>query len=132
MKTAFKLFAWLMLIALVVSIGLVIAGAAWLLPLDRGVITIDGDSITLGALHGADWLVAVAGVFVAIVVVALVVPLAVVLPLLFAAFVVGLAMLMVLGVAALFFSPLLLLVWVVWRLVRSERPRQAGGATMAA
>jgi hypothetical protein len=125
MKTAFKLCAWLMLIALVVSIGLVIAGAAWLLPLDRGVITIDGDSITLGALHGADWVLAVVGVFVAIIVVGLVVPLAVVLPLL--------AMLAVLGVAALFFSPLLLVVWVVWRLVRSDnKPRANAGATIAA
>lgn len=132
MKTALKALAWTMAISFVVSIALVAAGATWLLPLDHGVITIDGDSITLGALHGTDWLVAVLIALAAVLVIVLVVPVAVLLPLLVVALVMGVALLTMLGVAALVLSPLLLVVWVVWRLARADRPRQAGGATMSA
>ncbi|MBS0447505.1 MAG: hypothetical protein JSR59_16310 [Proteobacteria bacterium] len=132
MKTAFKVCGLLLLVALLLSIGLVVACAHWLLPLDHGVLTIDDESITLGALHGADWLIAIVGVLVALLVAVLVVPIAIVLPLLVAAFALGLVLLAVLGVVALVFSPLLLAVWLVWLLVRPARPRAPAGATMAA
>jgi hypothetical protein len=132
MKTALKVLAWTMLVSLVVAIGLVAAGATWLLPLDHGVITIDGDTITLGALHGTDWLVALLLVVAAVLIVVLIVPIAVLVPLLAAALGLGVALLAMLGAAALVMSPLLLLVWIIWRLARAEKPRGAGGATMGA
>ncbi len=60
----------------------------------------------------------------AVVVVVLVVPFAVLIPLLVAAFAIGAALLAVLGVMALAFSPFLLLVWLVWRVARRDKPQR--------
>jgi hypothetical protein len=135
MKTTLKLIGWTLLAALLLSILIVATGTAWLTPLAHATIQIDDDTLTLAALHGSDWLLAVGAITVAVMaalvgvlLALLIVPLAVLLPLLVAALAIGVAVAVVLGVAALAASPLLLIGWLLWRLVRSERPRNAAPA----
>ena len=125
MKRVARFVAWLMLAGLVLGVAGVIACGAWTLPLQHAVINIDGDQFTLAHLQGLDWLVAAAAVLLATVIVVLVVPIAVLVPLLIAACAIFVALAAVLGVAALLLSPLLLIGWVVWRLVRGGGRRAA-------
>ena len=126
---AFRIAAWLLLAGLLLSVALVAAWAAWGEPLSHAVVDIDGDQINLARLHGGHWLLAIVGVFIALglatIVVLLVVPVAVLMPLLIAAMVCAVALAVVAGVAALLLSPLIFLVWVLWRLARDRGPAPA-------
>ena len=91
-------------------------------------IEVDGAPVTL-ARHGGAWLACTAGLVVVMLAVFIVLPLAVLLPLLL---VVLLVCAVFAGLAALLFSPLLLvgaLVWLIWRIARG--PKRSAGATMA-
>jgi hypothetical protein len=123
-----------LLVALALSVALVIGAVSITGTLDPDtLIEINGEPVAL--LGAAHWLAAGAGTLLALLIVLVVVPVAVLLPLLFVAvLVVGallLALLAVTGVAALVFSPLILLVgggWLIWRLVRSEAPKRSAAA----
>ena len=137
MMTRFiKVGAWLLLAAAVLSVLLVAAVMQWGAPLDGAVINIDGEQLSLASLHSGEWLLALGGVMLALLVVLLVlllvVPIAVLVPVLIAALAIAVALFTVLGVAALLFSPLLLFGWVVWRLIRGPSRAAKPDATIGA
>ena len=107
MKWMLKGFAAVVLIAVVMSALLIGAALYFGAPFENAVIHMDDTSFTLGELGPGHWLLAFAGIVLAFVIVMLVVPIAVVVSLAFAAVVVGLV-----------FSPLLLIGWLIWRLAR--------------
>ncbi|CAN5424496.1 hypothetical protein BH11PSE9_BH11PSE9_37160 [soil metagenome] len=129
--TTFKFTAWMLVIAMLVSVALVAIGATWSSPFHHAVIDIDGDTFTLGewtALHGGDWVLAVGGVMLALLVVLFVVPFAVLVPLTIVALCILAALFTVAGVAMLVMSPMLLVVWIVWRLARGPKRRVSNTA----
>ncbi len=121
MSPALRTALWLVLAAtllVALAIGAFLAwGLTELLPAGTR-ITIDGKPVDLDALRPAQvghWVMATIGVLIAAMVIVVVVPLVVVLsifvPLLFGAFGIALALLVV----ALAASPLLLLLWWLWK-----------------
>jgi hypothetical protein len=134
MTRLFKTLGWTALAALVLGAVLVATVAALVGSLDATTIQINGEPVALAQLGAGHWLVAVAGVALALAIVLVVVPFAVLLPLALVALVVIGVLVAALGalagVAALVFSPLLLLlaaVWLVWRLLRSTGPKTDAG-----
>ena len=138
-----KTLGWTALVGLLLAAVLVAVLVASLVamagPLHSTLIQINGEPVTFAHLGIGEGLVAVAAVVLALLIVLLVVPFAVLLPLAIVALVlVGVlvvALGAVAGVAALVFSPLILLagaVWLIWRLLRSDRPKSAAptGTTM--
>lgn len=132
MNRFIKACLWLLLAGAVVSALLVAALMQWAAPLDGATLSINGEQFTFTRLQGGEWLLAVGAVLLAMLVVLLVVPFALIVPLLCAAFGIAVAVCVVLGVAALMLSPLLLLVWLVWRLARSPSAARGPGATIGA
>jgi hypothetical protein len=132
MNRFIKACLWLLLAGAVVSALLVTALMQWAAPLDGATLSIDGEQFTFTRLQGGEWLLAVGAVLLAMLVVLLVVPFAVIVPLLCAAFGIAVAVCVVLGVAALLLSPLLLLLWLVWRLTRGPSAARGPGATISA
>ena len=132
MNRFIKTSLWLLLAGAVMSALLIAAAVQWAPPLDGATLDIDGEQFTLTQLQGGEWLLALGGVLLAMVVVLLVVPVAVIVPLLCAALGIAVALFAVVGVAALLLSPLLLLVWVVWRLARGPASPTRPGATIGA
>ena len=136
MKTLLKLIG-LAFTAGVLLVVLLVAGAVWSAgALDTGSITIDGDTVLAGAGVGG-WLMTIGGLTLAALIVALVVPIAVLVPLAIVGVVLFGVLVALAGVVAVVCSPLLLFVaavWLAWRLLRRDRrpagPPQAGGATM--
>ncbi len=125
------------------SVGLLLAGAVlsalligamlqWGELADGATFIINGDQVSLTDMRAGHWLLALGGVLLATVIVLVVVPFAVIVPLLCAALGISVALLALLGVAALLLSPLLLLVWIVGRLSRSPSSARQPGATMGA
>jgi hypothetical protein len=127
-----KATGWLLLAGAVVSALLLAAALQWGDLVDGASFTINGEQLTLNRMHGGHWLLAIGGILLAMIVMLLVVPFAVIVPLLFAALGITLALCVLLGVAALLLSPLLLLAWIVWRLTRSPSAARGPGATMGA
>ena len=130
MTRVFKTLGWTMLVGLLLAAVLVASIVAMVGPLDSTQIQINGEPLVLAHLGAAHWLAAVAGVALALLIVLLVVPFALLLPLAIDALVlIGelvVALGAVAGVAALVFSPLILLagaVWLIWRLVRNDGPK---------
>lgn len=130
MKRVIKTLGWAALVGLLLAAVLVASIVAMVGPLHSTLIQINGEPVTFAHLGVGDGLVAVAGTVLALLIVLLVVPFAVLLPLAIVALVLIGALVVVLGavagVAALVFSPLILLagaVWLVWRLVRNDRPK---------
>ena len=136
MNRFIKVCAWLLLASAMLSVLLVAAMMQWATPLDGAVLNINGEQFTLAQLHGGQWLLVLGGVMLALLVVLLVllvvVPIMVLVPLLAAALVLAVALFTALGVAALLLSPLLLLVWIVWRVARGPSPAAQPAATMGA
>ena len=137
MSRVMKTLAWALLVALVLSAVLVATVVSAVGPLDQAVIQLDGGPLTLAQFNAGHWLVAVGAVtlalIVALLVVLLVVPVAVLVPLVVAAIVLAGALLLVTGIAALAFSPLIIcggLVWLIWRLARGTGNTPKPGATM--
>jgi len=85
--------------------------------LGQALIRIDGNEITLAGLDAHPLAALLAGIVVALVGL-VIVPLAICVPLVAIAFGLAVALLAIAGTAALLFSPLLLLGWIVWRLAR--------------
>lgn len=131
MNRFIKTSLWLMLASAVLSALLIAAVMQWAAPFD-GTLNINGEQFRFTQLQGGEWLLAIGAVLLAMVVVLLVVPFAVIVPLLCAAFGIAVALFVVLGVVALLLSPLLLLAWFVWRLTRSPSAARGPGATMGA
>ena len=140
MKPAIKFLGWVMLASLVLGVALVVTAVSVAGSIDPGSIQINGEPLSMTPLDAGEWLMAVGGVALALLIVALIVPLAVLVPLAIAAVALVGALLAVAGVVAMLFSPLILLVVVVWlivRLVRRDSAKSAGrnrpnaGATIA-
>ena len=127
-----KLCAALLLAGVVLSALLIAAALQTRELVDGAGFVINGEQLSFNDMHGGHWLLAFGGILLALVVVLLVVPFAVIVPLLCAALGIALALCALLGVAALLLSPLLLLVWVVWRLARGPSAARGPGATMSA
>ena len=130
MNRFIKTSRWLLLAGAVLGALLIAAVVQWAPPLDGATLDIDGEQFTLTQLQGGEWLLAIGAVLLALVGVLLVVPFALIVPLLCAALGIAVAMCVLLGVAALLLSPLLLLAWIVWRLARSPSAPRGPGATM--
>jgi hypothetical protein len=132
MKRALKIIGWTMAISLLLGVALVAAAIATAGSMQPMTIQIDGEPLVIAQLDAAQWLLAVGGVALALLIVMLVVPLAVLLPLGIAAVVLVGVLLAVAGVAAIVCSPLILLVAVIWLMVRLIRrsKRPDGGATI--
>jgi len=135
MKWMFKGFAAVVLIAVVMSALLIGAALYFGAPFENAVIHVDDTSFTIGELGPGHWLLAFAGIVLAFVIVMLVVPIAVLVPLAFAAIAVAVSLAFTAVVIGIVFSPLLLIGWLIWRLARgpSANPRPAAppAATMA-
>lgn len=130
MKRALKIFLCLALAALVVA-GLLAAALIHGLPADGIHVSIDGESWMLPPAHVGQWLLVTGCLLVVAVVVAIVVPCALLVglgvPLLLAALAVGIAVAVALVAAGLLLSPVLLLAgagWLAWRLLE-RRPQVA-------
>jgi Na+-transporting methylmalonyl-CoA/oxaloacetate decarboxylase gamma subunit len=121
MKPALKLLGWALLASVALGVALVVTAVALAGSIDPGSIHINGEPLSIAPLDAGDWLMAVGGIALALLIVALVVPLAVLLPLAIAAVALVGALLAVAGVVAMLFSPLILLVFVVWLVVRLMR-----------
>jgi len=132
MTSFLKVLGLLLLAGAVLSALLVGAALQWGELVDGANVVINGEQLSLTDMHGGHWLLAIGGVLLAMIVVLLVVPFAVIVPLLCAAFGIAVALFAVLGVAALLLSPLLLLVWIVWRLARGPASPTRPGATIGA
>jgi hypothetical protein len=127
-----RALAWLVVLATLLSAVLVAALAACVSDasdagqLSRAVIDIDGTRINLAQVQGEQWLLAAIVVFLALFVasflVLLVVPVMVLAPLVAAALACTAAVLAVGVVGGLLLSPLILLVWAVWRLSHPRKP----------
>ena len=133
MKRALKIIGWTIGISLLLGVALVVAAAAMAGSMQNMTIQIDGEPLVVAQLDAAQWLLAVGGVALALLIVVLVVPLAVLLPLGIAAVVLVGVVLAVAGVAAIVCSPLILLIALIWlmlRLIRRSK-RADGGATIA-
>jgi hypothetical protein len=134
MKWMLKGFAAAVLIAVVMSALLIGAALYFGSPFEHAVIHVDDTSFTLGELSPGHWLLAFAGIVLAFVIVMLVVPIAVLLPLAFAAISVVAALAFAAVVVGIVLSPLLLIGWLVWCLARRPSPRAPStppAATMA-
>jgi hypothetical protein len=112
----------MVLIALLVSALLVGAAMIFGTPLEHAVVQFDDADFTMGELSAGHWLLAFAGIAVACIVVVVVVPLAILVPLAFSAIAVGASFAIVVAVMAVLCSPLILLGWLLWRLLRKAPP----------
>ncbi len=132
MTRALKVFGWALALSLLLGAALVAAAAALAGSMQPLTIQINGEPLAVAQLGAGHWLLAVGGVALALLVAVLLVPLAVLLPLGFAAVVLAGVLLAVAGAAAIVCSPLILLVAVVWLMVRLIRRsnRAGGGATI--
>ncbi|MES2099287.1 MAG: hypothetical protein V4569_05655 [Pseudomonadota bacterium] len=135
MKRTINFLGWAVLVSLVLGVVLVVAAAALAGSMDPATVWIDGDPMSLAELDTGHWLVAVGAVALALLIVVLVVPLAVLLPLAITAVALVGALLLVAGVLAIAFSPLIfavLLVWLMVRLIRRDdrKTRAADSATI--
>ena len=144
MKRTISFLGWAMLVSLLLGAVLVTAAVSTMGSIDTTMIRIDAGPMGLAELDPGHWLVAVGGVALALLVVVLVVPLAVLIPLAMVAIALVGALLLVAGVLAAVFSPLIFAVLVVWlilrlmlrlilRLIRrdSRETRAVGSATIA-
>ena len=133
MKRALEIIGWTLAISLLLGVALVAAAAAMAGSMQNMTIQINGEPLVVAHLDAAHWLLAVGGVALALLIVVLLAPLAVLLPLGLAAVVLVGVLLAVAGVAAIVCSPLILLGAVIWLMLRLiGRPKRAdGGATMA-
>ena len=135
MKPVMKFLGWAVLASAVVGIALVVAALALAASLDPLTIHVDGAPLDIDSLATGEWLFAIGGIALALLVVALVVPLAVLLPLALVALALLGVLLALAGAVALAFSPLILLglaVWLVLRLIRRDAAKDGErGATIA-
>jgi hypothetical protein len=138
MKRVLKVFLCLALSALVMA-GLLAAALLHGLPTDGIHVTVDGESWMLPPMHAGHWLVATVALLVVGLVLAVVVPCALMvgvgLPLLMAGLAIGIAIAVALLAAGLMLSPVLLLaglLWGVWRLLerRPKAPQASAEATI--
>lgn len=120
-KTVVKAFGALLLVAIVAS-ALLVGAALWFgTPLDHTVVHIDDSSVQIADLGIGHGLLAVAGVALACAIVLLVVPLAVLLPLALAAIGVTVALAIAAAVLGVVFSPLILVIALIWWALRRHR-----------
>ncbi|MEP7302265.1 MAG: hypothetical protein ABI699_12110 [Caldimonas sp.] len=120
MKTGFgwgrAIALFLLLAFLAIALGITFVWSA--LPLDHATILIDDESIHLAGIDGWHVAVLIAAAAAVILIALLVGTLAVVFALLAAALSVVVALLVVVATLALVASPILLVVWAIWRVAR--------------
>ena len=121
----------IVLIALLVSALLIGAAMIFGTPLEHAVVQFDDADFTMGELSAGHWLLAFAGIAVACIVVVVVVPLAVLIPLAFAAIAVGVSFAIAAAVTAVVCSPLILLGWLLWCLLRKAPPPPSAPPALA-
>ena len=140
MTRTLRILGWTALAGLLLSVLLVASAVAIVGAIDPTVIEINGETMDLAQFGVGHGVVAVAGVLLAglvvLVVLLFVVPFALLVPVLVLGLVGAGVLLALAGVAALLFSPLILVagaVWLVWRLLRgnSAARRAKADATMA-
>lgn len=125
LKVMFKAFGALLLVAIVAS-ALLVGAALWFgTPMDHAVIHIDDSSLQIADLGAGQWLLAIGGIALACAIVLLVVPLAVLLPLALAAVGVTVALAIAAAVLGVVFSPLILVVALIWWALRRNRRAEA-------
>ena len=135
MKRSLNVLGWALLASLLLGVVLVVTAASLAGSIDPTMIQIDGEPMRLSQLDAGHWLVAVGGVALALLIVVLVVPLAVLIPLAIAAVALVGVLLVVAGMLALVFSPLIftvLIAWLIVRLIRrgDSKSRPVGGDTI--
>ena len=113
----------------VVGLLLSVAGIAAVVatggdPLAHTVVSVNDHEVVLSGLQGNLPLLTLVGLVVAVVMV-VVVPLAVGIPLVLVGFGLALGVLAIAAATALLLSPLILIGWGLWRLVRPARPAPA-------
>lgn len=95
--------------------------------LGHAVVSVDGNQVTLASLHGSGVLLAGLA-FVVLIALALVLPFAIVVPLLAVALALAFAFVAIVGTLAFALSPLILLALLVWLIWRIARPARAGAS----
>lgn len=125
MRTVFRAALWMLALGAVALVVAAVVGAAFVWPQLDGTLSIDGETVEFGALHGDHALLAIGGVLLALVTVLVVVPAALLFGLGLPALLAGLVLLLGLAVAgvalAIVFSPLLLLGLLGWWLWKRSR-----------
>ena len=121
MKRLIKFWGASLLVGMLLVAAIAVACLLWAEPFAHTVINIDGEPFSLAQWHGRHGLAGFAGLMLGAAVLLLVVPVAVMVPLLIVAIVLVTVLAVLAGVAALVFSPVVLLagvVWLIWRLAR--------------
>ncbi|MES2956787.1 MAG: hypothetical protein V4792_01305 [Pseudomonadota bacterium] len=122
-RAASIVLACVMLLGVMTAMG-VAAYLVWGLPQDLGRVTINGEVLNLHGAHAGHWLLATLAILLALTIILVVVPtvalLALIVPFTLAAVGLTVAALAV----GLVLSPLLLLVWWIWK--RSTKPTTMG------
>jgi hypothetical protein len=112
-----------LVVLVALSLGFALTVAWQSLPLEHATITIDGESMSLGGIHGWQALLAIVLATIAVLVAFVIAVLAVAFAVAVAALGVAAALLAVVASLALVVSPALLVVWLFWLLLRPS-PRQ--------
>ena len=128
--TGKKAMRWVTALATVVlgvaiAIGVALVLAWHSLPLDRATIVINGETVALPSLSGGQAALAIALAAFAVLIAAIVVVGGVAIALASALFGIAIAGLVAVLTVLLVASPVLVLGWVVWRIVRSPSPAGA-------
>lgn len=120
-------------VAISLAVSALLIGSAMIFgtPIDQAVVHIDDAGYTLGDLTSTHWVFAFMGLALACIVVVIVVPLAVLLPVAFAVIATVIALAFAAAVVAAVCSPLLLLGWIVWRLVRKPAATTPAATALA-
>lgn len=127
MKTSFPIgrllvCAFLLAIVLVVTLGAI----GWAtLPLDRTMLTLDGETVALSGLDGWRAVLVVAAIFLALLIAVIVAAAAIVVAVLAAAFAAALAVAVVLATLAITASPAILILWLLYVALRAGRAPKA-------
>lgn len=133
MRTIFK---WLLILSAGVALmGLFAGGALWLELMAQPdfSISINGEDLDIAALHPMTGAGAVLGVLATGALLCLVIPLVLLfsvgLPILLTVMILGFVALGLLSLGAMLFSPLIILVLLLWLVLRNKRPKTPRHAT---
>ncbi|MBT9491041.1 MAG: hypothetical protein IV107_01550 [Paucibacter sp.] len=128
MKSFFK---WLLILSIGLVLLLMLAGGSLWSELISGPgvsISINGEDLDFGGLSDVPWYSAIFGMLVAGVVVCILLPLVLLFSLGLPLLLLGLTLVFVfigtIGLGSLLFSPLILLVLLLWLIFRNKRPQQ--------
>lgn len=113
-KISLLILATVAVLAVVMAMG-VAAYLLWGLPQEIGTVTVNGKVVDLHGAHAGHWVLATLGILLAALVIVVVVPLVAVIALIAPVTIAAIGLLLAALAVALVLSPLLLLIWWLWK-----------------